>query len=565
MRAACVARACAESLSDGNLVVTEKSGDEANSRFEHDFKTIADVLAQEAAKVEISRHCRELRNNVWGEECGEINGHTIRLETQVDKTALLLSQVVPKEQALKLAKGSHCDLNPKLVGDLAYDLPPINDASLAVWIDPIDATAEFIAGVKNKDNPDGSGLSCVTVLIGAFVKATGEPVMGVVNQPFYNNNYRRVGGCEIPKTQNDNTILVSGAEDPELVESYKSNGWEVKPARGCGHKLLKVALASIMSVQVDIVQGTLEGKLCSYKGKAYYSFEGIPYAKPPIGKLRFREPQEPVSWIGIRDATKPGNKCIQINPATMKDIIGSEDCLFLNVYTPHLPNEQNKKIPVMFYIHGGKLLFGYGDYYRPDYFIEQDVILVTMNYRLHALGFLCLNEAEAAGNMGLKDTVMAFNWVKNNIDKFNGDNNNITVFGESAGGAVVTSYLTTKMVNGFSKFDDEESEQQLGATASGRKRLFSKELRCMMYGFGDDQNPYTESVDFLEDLVIEFLTETTHRAMEVGRTGRVQVEDIIFLVRKDQRKYARVKDLLTMNEELKKARKAFDEVKYVGT
>ncbi|KAI8424461.1 LOW QUALITY PROTEIN: hypothetical protein MSG28_002939 [Choristoneura fumiferana] len=79
---------------------------------------------------------------------------------------------------------------------------------------------------------------------------------------------------------------------------------------------------------------------------------------------------------------------------------------------------------------------------------------------------------------------------------------------------------------------------------------------------GDDQNPYTESVDFLEDLVIEFLTETTHRAMEVGRTGRVQVEDIIFLVRKDQRKYARVKDLLTMNEELKKARKAFDEVKY---
>lgn len=86
----------------------------------------------------------------------------------------------------------------------------------------------------------------------------------------------------------------------------------------------------------------------------------------------------------------------------------------------------------------------------------------------------------------------------------------------------------------------------------------------MMYGFGDDKNPYTESVDLLEDLVIEFITEMTHRAMEIGRTGRVQVEDIIFLVRKDARKYARVKDLLTMNEELKKARKAFDEIKYVG-
>nr|CAG4644475.1 EOG090X0JQT [Lepidurus arcticus] len=114
------------------------------------------------------------------------------------------------------------------------------------------------------------------------------------------------------------------------------------------------------------------------------------------------------------------------------------------------------------------------------------------------------------------------------------------------------------------QFDEDDTDPQLGATSSGRKRLFSKELRCMMYGFGDDQNPYTESVDVLEDLVIEFLIDTTHKAMEVGRTGRVQVEDIVFLVRKDQRKYARVKDLLTMNEELKKARKAFDEVKYAG-
>lgn len=111
--------------------------------------------------------------------------------------------------------------------------------------------------------------------------------------------------------------------------------------------------------------------------------------------------------------------------------------------------------------------------------------------------------------------------------------------------------------------EDLEIDQTMDPT-HGRKRLFSKELRCMMYGFGDDQNPYTESVDLLEDLVIEFITEITHKASEIGRTGRVQVEDIIFLVRKDQRKYARVRDLLTMNEELKKARKAFDEVKYVS-
>ena len=93
--------------------------------------------------------------------------------------------------------------------------------------------------------------------------------------------------------------------------------------------------------------------------------------------------------------------------------------------------------------------------------------------------------------------------------------------------------------------------------------MFSKELRLTLFGYGDDQNPYTETVDFLEDLVLEFITSMTCKAMDIGRTGRVQVEDIIFLIRKDPRMYARVRELLTMNEELKKARKAFDEIKYV--
>lgn len=101
------------------------------------------------------------------------------------------------------------------------------------------------------------------------------------------------------------------------------------------------------------------------------------------------------------------------------------------------------------------------------------------------------------------------------------------------------------------------------------RRIFSHQshsitwiVRCMMYGFGDDQNPYTESVDLLEDLVIQYISEITYKAMEVGKQGRVTVEDILFLTRKDNRKFTRVKELLLMNEELKKARKAFDEVKY---
>ncbi|XP_013416631.1 transcription initiation factor TFIID subunit 13 [Lingula anatina] len=111
---------------------------------------------------------------------------------------------------------------------------------------------------------------------------------------------------------------------------------------------------------------------------------------------------------------------------------------------------------------------------------------------------------------------------------------------------------------------EEEEEEDGPMEIEKRKKIFSKELRCMMYGFGDDQNPYQESVDLLEDLVIDYITEMTKKAMECGRPGRILVEDIIFLIRKDPKKYSRVKELLTMNEELRKARKAFDEIKYVS-
>merc|ERR1712012_422354 len=110
---------------------------------------------------------------------------------------------------------------------------------------------------------------------------------------------------------------------------------------------------------------------------------------------------------------------------------------------------------------------------------------------------------------------------------------------------------------------DEDEREETEKTVEEKKRLFTKELRLTLFGYGDDQNPYTETVDFLEDLVLEFITSMTCKAMEIGRPGRVQVEDIVFLVRKEPRMYGRVRELLTMNEELKKARKAFDEVKYV--
>uniref|UniRef100_A0A5S6R441 Transcription initiation factor TFIID subunit 13 n=1 Tax=Trichuris muris TaxID=70415 RepID=A0A5S6R441_TRIMR len=106
-----------------------------------------------------------------------------------------------------------------------------------------------------------------------------------------------------------------------------------------------------------------------------------------------------------------------------------------------------------------------------------------------------------------------------------------------------------------------ESFGNLGS-AEHRKRYLTKELRCMLYGFGDSKQPYTETVDLLDDIVIQFIKSFTVAAMEVRKTGRIQLEDIWYLIRRDPKKFTRVKDLLTMNEELRKARKAFDEAKY---
>ncbi|KAG7295675.1 hypothetical protein JYU34_021959 [Plutella xylostella] len=204
------------------------------------------------------------------------------------------------------------------------------------------------------------------------------------------------------------------------------------------------------SCQVKVEQGILQGKATStHNGRQYYSFEGIPYAKPPVGPLRFRDPQPVEPWTGIRDATKPGNRCAQINPLKPSKMEGSEDCLYLNIYTPNLPQHEINKLPVLFYVHGGRYVLGYADYYRPDYWLSKDMVVVTTNYRLHIFGFLSLHTKEVPGNAGLKDTVMALRWVKDNISRFNGDPGNITVFGESAGAGTVTSFLTSKMTDGL--------------------------------------------------------------------------------------------------------------------
>ncbi|XP_057330625.1 esterase E4-like isoform X2 [Microplitis mediator] len=200
---------------------------------------------------------------------------------------------------------------------------------------------------------------------------------------------------------------------------------------------------------VQVQQGKLRGiKERNYNGNNYYAFRGIPYAKPPIGKLRFKDPEPAVSWSGIRSATKYGNKCAQINWFTQK-IDGSDDCLYLNVFTMELNPSEAKA--VMFFIHPGNFSFGSGsdELYGPDFIVEKDVVLVTINYRVGILGFLNLDDESASGNQGLKDQVIALKWVQQNIDKFGGDPNSVTIFGSSAGGSSVHYLSLSPLTQGL--------------------------------------------------------------------------------------------------------------------
>lgn len=199
--------------------------------------------------------------------------------------------------------------------------------------------------------------------------------------------------------------------------------------------------------RVETPLGTIEGVIDkSINGRRFFSFEGVPYARPPVGKYRFKEPVPPKPWEGTWQA-KTKHVCLQYDhfslTANPDPVIGQEDCLYLNVYTPDL--NPKKKLNVIVYIHGGAFIFGSGQMYQSHILMDRDVVYVSLNYRLGPLGFLSTEDDVVPGNNGLRDQIMALTWVKNNIKYFGGDPESITLFGMSAGGASVHfHYLTPK-------------------------------------------------------------------------------------------------------------------------
>jgi len=200
------------------------------------------------------------------------------------------------------------------------------------------------------------------------------------------------------------------------------------------------ATVAVSRTLVQTDSGAVRGAL----GDDHLLFAGIPYAAPPVGALRWRPPQPQPSWQGVRDASKYGPRCIQDeenDPDFGRSV--SEDCLTLNVWTPK--GSAAEALPVMVWIHGGGFANGSGDIYDARWLVARnDVIVVTLNYRLGALGFLA-HPALAAdgdvGNYGLADQQAALRWVHNNIAEFGGDPGKVTVAGESAGAMSVCDHL----------------------------------------------------------------------------------------------------------------------------
>lgn len=250
----------------------------------------------------------------------------------------------------------------------------------------------------------------------------------------------------------------------------------------CAAVLPSGASASTNNDRVRTGDGWLQGTVTA----KHRTFQGIPYATPPTGALRWRAPRPPIPWQGVRDATKAGERCAQLGadgPNEPLRFVGSEDCLFLNVTTPRTAK---RPLPVLVFLHGGGLVNGMGSAYNANRIADQGAIIVTPNYRLGALGFLrhpALSDPYA-GNFGIADQQAALRWVRKNIAAFGGDAHNVTLWGESAGGFSVCAQLAAPGARGL--FDkaivqsapcgNSFADRQ---TADRRGHTFAREMGCV--------------------------------------------------------------------------------------
>lgn len=299
------------------------------------------------------------------------------------------------------------------------------------------------------------------------------------------------------------------------------------------------------------VVATDKGPVRGLATNATDAFLGIPYAAPPQGRLRWRPPQPAARWHGVRDATHYAPHCAQVE-SPFGTASASEDCLYLNVVAPahrgqnsashnhgrHHQGSQHRT-PVIVWFHGGSLVTGESDDYDPTALVRDGVIVVTVNYRLGALGFLATpglatEEGGHAGNYGIMDQQAALRWVQRNIGRFGGDPDNVTIAGESAGGLSVLTHLASPRSHGlFDKAIVQSGAyartQAPQATAEQAGERFAAAAGCA----GQDADCLrrvpvskilaSQGTGYVPDIDGRVLTQTLNSAFATGEFNRVPV------------------------------------------
>jgi para-nitrobenzyl esterase len=257
--------------------------------------------------------------------------------------------------------------------------------------------------------------------------------------------------------------------------------------------ILCLAALAITPVQArdatDLTVQTSQGAVQGFRQSGIVEYLGIPYAAPPVGPLRWQPPQPPASWTNVLQATSFGGTCVQNQSGQFAKPSTNEDCLYLNIFTPHnyAPDTKSKPRPVMVWFYGGGLAAGEtNDYDGSKLARDGNVVVVTVNYRVGTLGFFAHpaieSEGHDFGNYGLMDLQFALKWVQNNAAQFGGDSSNVTIFGQSGGATAVMANLVSPTAAGLFQRIINESGTHIIATpvpeaeAAGKK--FADKAGC---------------------------------------------------------------------------------------